>query len=166
VGTKESDEHTASIFRVKDISLKCWYPPTNPHSVTSQKTNLDTFTTIRTSNIKILLPEMQEVAHNHEVDHVGVVDPDEEDPGVVGHHLVEKRLDSHEEQVGPVVDLHVLEDLHVLVVDLLDLKQTSCQTRTMKLQLQCISHVVRQVQLWSTSLPHCDKIMQLLYLQN
>jgi hypothetical protein len=83
---------------------------------------------------------MWEVVHNHEVDHVGVVDPDVEDLGVVGHHLVGKRLGSHEEQVGLGVDLHVREDLHVLVVDLLDLKKAKCQTRTMKLQLYCTNH--------------------------
>jgi hypothetical protein len=135
------EEHNAFIFRAEDVPLKHWYPPTNPHGVTTQKTNLVTFTTIRTSNVIILLPEMQVVAHNHEVDHVGVVDPDEEDLGVVGLLLVGKRLDSHEEQEGLGVDLHALEDLHVLVVDHLDLKQSSCQTRTMKLQLHCINYL-------------------------
>lgn len=65
--------------------------------------------------------EMQEEGHNHVVAHVEVVALDVEDPGVVGHLLVGKMLDSHEEQVVLEVDLHVLGDLHVLVVDLLDL---------------------------------------------
>lgn len=68
---------------------------------------------------------MQEVGHNHVVAHVEVGDLDVEVPGVVDHLLVGKRLDSHEEQVALEVDLHVLGDLHVLVVDLLDLKQVS-----------------------------------------
>jgi hypothetical protein len=60
---------------------------------------------------------MQEVGHNHGAVHVVVADPDVEEPGVVEHLLVEKRLDSHEEQVG-------------LEGDLLDVKQRSCQTHS------------------------------------
>ena len=56
------------------------------------------------------------MAHNHEVAHVVVADPDVEEPGVVGHHLVEKRLDSREEQVG-------LEE------DLLDVEKRSCRSQ-------------------------------------
>jgi hypothetical protein len=49
--------------------------------------------------------ETQEVVHNHGVARVVVVDPDAEAPGVVGHLLVEKRLDSHEVLVGLEGDL-------------------------------------------------------------
>jgi len=49
--------------------------------------------------------EMQEVVHNHGVARVVVVDPDAEEPGVAGHLLVEKRLDSHEVLVGLEGDL-------------------------------------------------------------
>jgi hypothetical protein len=72
---------------------------------------------------------MLEVGHNHVAAHVEVVDPDVEDPDVVGHLLVGKKLDSHVVQVALEVDLHVPEDLHVLVVGLLDLKQTRCGTK-------------------------------------
>jgi hypothetical protein len=76
---------------------------------------------------------MLEVDHSHVVAHVEVVDLDVEDPDVVGHLLVGKRLDSHEVQVALEVDLHVLGELHVLVVDLLDLKQTGCQIKKVSL---------------------------------
>lgn len=85
---------------------------------------------------------MQEVGHNHVVAHEEVVDLDVEDPGVAGHLLAGKRLDSHEEQVALEVDLHVLGDLHVLVVDLLDLKRDVKQ-KQIKLQLHCTSHLQR-----------------------
>jgi hypothetical protein len=55
-------------------------------------------------------------AHNHGV-HEVVVDPDEEEPGGVGHLLVERRPDLREEQVG-------------LEAGLLDVKQRSCQTQS------------------------------------
>lgn len=74
------------------------------------------------------------------VAHVEVGDLDVGDPGVVDHLLVGKRLDSHEEQVALEVDLHVLGDLHVLVVDLLDLKQGVTQ-KQIKLKLQYTSHL-------------------------
>jgi len=69
---------------------------------------------------------MQEVVHNHGVAHVAVVDPDAEEPGVVGHLLVEKRLDSHEVLVG-------------LEGDLLDVKIKNLSNK-IKLQFHLISH--------------------------
>lgn len=85
------------------------------------------------------------VGHNHVVAHVEVVDLDVEDPGVVGHLLVGKKLDSHVVQVALEAGLHVQGDLHVLVVDLLDLKPTRCQTKKekkkIKLQLHSTNHL-------------------------
>lgn len=46
-----------------------------------------------------IVVETQVAAHNHGV-HEVVVDPDEEEPGGVGHLLVERRPDLREEQVG------------------------------------------------------------------
>jgi hypothetical protein len=47
VDTKVSEEHTASIFSLP----KRWYLRTSSHSFTSQKTNIDIFTAVRTSNL-------------------------------------------------------------------------------------------------------------------
>jgi len=66
------------------------------------------------------------VAHNHGVARVVEVDPDVEEPGVVGHLLVEKRLDSHEVPVG-------------LEGDLLDVKINNL-TNKIKPQFHFISH--------------------------
>jgi hypothetical protein len=34
-------------------ALKCWYPSTSPHNITTQKkTTMDIFTAVRTSNLK------------------------------------------------------------------------------------------------------------------
>lgn len=69
---------------------------------------------------------MQEVAHNHGVVRVVVADPDVEEPGVAGHLLVEKRLDSHEVPVG-------------LEGDLLDVKIKNLSNK-IELQFHFISH--------------------------
>jgi hypothetical protein len=109
---------------------------------------------------------MQEGAHNHVADHAEVVDPDVEVLDEVDHLLVGKMLDLHEEQEDLEVDLHVLGDHHVLVVDLLDLKQTSCQTQKSSFNYTVSITVVRQVLLGSTSLLLYNKITQLFYLKN
>jgi hypothetical protein len=57
---------------------------------------------------------------------VVVADPDVEEPGVAGHHLVEKRLDSHEVPVG-------------LEGDLLDVKLKNLSNK-IQLQFPFISH--------------------------
>lgn len=49
--------------------------------------------------------EKQVAAHNHGAARVVAADPDVEEPGVAGHLLVEKRLDSHEVLVGLEGDL-------------------------------------------------------------
>ena len=66
------------------------------------------------------------MAHNHGVAHVVVADPDVEEPGVAGHLLVEKRLDSHEVPVG-------------LEGDLLDVKIKNLSNK-IKFQFHFISH--------------------------
>lgn len=66
------------------------------------------------------------MVHNHGVARVVVVDPDAEAPGVVGHLLVEKRLDSHEVLVG-------------LEGDLLDVKIKKLSNK-IKLQFHFICH--------------------------
>jgi hypothetical protein len=41
---------TTSTWR-QYVSLKCWYP----HSITNQKTNIDIFTVVRTSNLTLIM---------------------------------------------------------------------------------------------------------------
>jgi hypothetical protein len=56
-GNTVTEEHTASIFQIQprqNVALKCWYPPTCPNDVTTQKTT-DIFTTMRTSNLCTLV---------------------------------------------------------------------------------------------------------------
>jgi hypothetical protein len=36
------------------VPPKRWYLPTSPHGVTTQKTNIDIFTAVRTSYLKII----------------------------------------------------------------------------------------------------------------
>jgi hypothetical protein len=38
-------------FRPRKIVKKCWYLPTSLHDITTQKTNDDIFTAVRTSNL-------------------------------------------------------------------------------------------------------------------
>jgi hypothetical protein len=38
-------------FSPEDVSPKRWYLPASPQGVTTQKTNINTFTALRTSNI-------------------------------------------------------------------------------------------------------------------
>lgn len=65
-------------------------------------------------------------AHNHGAARVVAADPDVEEPGVAGHLLVEKRLDSHEVLVG-------------LEGDLLDVKIKNLSNK-MEIQFHFISH--------------------------
>ena len=50
------------------------------------------------------------MVHNHGAARVAAADPDVEEPGVAGHLLVEKRLDSHEVPVdleGDLLDVRI-----------------------------------------------------------
>jgi hypothetical protein len=50
---KES-RHVGSALKMKTAcSSEMLYPPTSPHCVTTQKTNIDILTTVRTSNLKL-----------------------------------------------------------------------------------------------------------------
>jgi hypothetical protein len=49
VDTNVSEEHIAFIFRA--VPPKRWYLSTSPYGVTTQKTNIDIFTAVRTSNL-------------------------------------------------------------------------------------------------------------------
>jgi hypothetical protein len=51
VGTNISEEAASFIFRAEDFPPKRCYLPRSPHGVTTQKTNIDIFTAVRTSNL-------------------------------------------------------------------------------------------------------------------
>jgi hypothetical protein len=44
---------------LQNVPLKCWNLPISPHSITTQKTNINIFTAVRTSNLMILSSLMQ-----------------------------------------------------------------------------------------------------------